>query len=150
MGLSEPDGRPLVIEVAGVDKHDPQNCAECELVGKLLDIQEAAAAERKKPKRKSESRKKFERELRRAKRLVRARSGGQCEYLHVPTDLGYRRCTWNANQAHHRKRKGQGGSNDIDNLLDLCVLHHNVVHDNIARSIEWGYLIPSSQPERPF
>lgn len=157
--------RELAIEVAGVPDHDPANCEAC-IEADVRDGDRVArrklhnqlkrnqpikrTAWRRKP---SKAKRAYDRAFAMSTLLVRARSGGRCEYIHVksPDDNGFRRCTWNVSgPPHHRKRRSQGGSNSRDNLLDLCPYHHDLVHANPLVSVARGYLIPSHEPEVPF
>jgi hypothetical protein len=86
-----------------------------------------------------------------AKKIVRERSGGRCEYLTVhpgDTPPSYRsfRCTERATQFHHRRRRGQGGEHTPENLLHLCAGCHDRIHANPAQSYASGLLIRSSSP----
>lgn len=42
---------------------------------------------------------------------------------------------------HHRLRRGQGGTNDLSNLLALCEEDHERVHAYPALSYEAGWLL---------
>ncbi|HXA33387.1 MAG TPA: HNH endonuclease signature motif containing protein [Acidimicrobiales bacterium] len=64
--------------------------------------------------------------------LVKARAGHQCE---VPGEhLG-------GLSVHHRLRRSQGGTNDLENLLLVCARHHRHIHDHPAASYEAGTLL---------
>lgn len=41
---------------------------------------------------------------------------------------------------HHIRPRGRGGSNDLDNLLTLCLSHHLWVHSNPEAAKEMGAL----------
>lgn len=72
--------------------------------------------------------------LRRAKRDVRSRSRGRCE-ARVP-DV----CTGRAEHAHHVLRRGQGGADELGNLLDCCRACHEWIHAHVDESYERGWL----------
>lgn len=67
------------------------------------------------------------------KMLVRARSGGWCEA----------QCGRRSEHIHHRRRRSQGGDDNLVNLLDLCLQCHGWIHANPAKSYELGYLLRS-------
>jgi 5-methylcytosine-specific restriction endonuclease McrA len=63
--------------------------------------------------------------------LVEARAGHRCEVCrHGCID-----------QIHHRLRRSQGGTNELDNLLAVCSDCHRVIHDHPSRSYESGWLL---------
>ena len=79
--------------------------------------------------------------------LVKRRSGGRCEIaLHHPCDL---RAT---DFPHHRKLRSQGGSNSLDNLLDVCATGHYWIHRVLHReeAEAYGLIIPREVPETPY
>lgn len=55
-----------------------------------------------------------------------------CTYLAVTRRLGHR---------HHRLRRGQGGGNDLSNLLALCDPCHKRVHAYPTLSFDRGWLL---------
>lgn len=62
---------------------------------------------------------------------VLARAEHRCEICRVnPVD-----------HVHHKLRRGQGGTNELSNLLGLCHTCHALVHDNPAVSFEKGWLV---------
>lgn len=67
----------------------------------------------------------------RARRLVRARSGGRCEIC------GEREAT----QWHHRKNRSQGGRWDVVNGLDLCAWCHGRVTDTRTQYYLLGWCV---------
>ena len=69
-------------------------------------------------------------ELAKASKAVSDRSGDVCEICHASE----------ATQKHHIQRRSQGGSNEPENLLHLCLWCHHWVHANIADSKLEGYL----------
>lgn len=42
---------------------------------------------------------------------------------------------------HHRRRRSQGGTDDLDNLCTLCAAHHQWVHEHPNQSEFLGYLL---------
>lgn len=42
---------------------------------------------------------------------------------------------------HHRLRRSQGGTNDLENLLGLCRGCHDDIHAHPAWALEHGYLL---------
>jgi hypothetical protein len=84
----------------------------------------------------------YDNEFEAYKPLVRIRSKGICEaatfvlyhLLRTPEtqialddflDVG---CGIYAVHIHHRKYRSRGGSNQITNLLDICLAHHEWIH----------------------
>lgn len=72
-------------------------------------------------------------EERKARKLLRARSGGECE-LHG----GH-----SATEAHHRQNRSQGGQWDVANLMHLCHDAHVFVTVNPQAAREQGWAVPS-------
>lgn len=68
------------------------------------------------------------------KKEVRERSGGRCE-VRVPGV-----CTGRGEQVHHVILRGQGGPDELWNLLDACAACHRYVHDHPAESYENEWL----------
>jgi hypothetical protein len=71
------------------------------------------------------------------------RSGGICE-AHLPG------CKRIATVVHHRKRRSQGGTNDIANLMHLCAGPwgdgcHEKIHRNPMLSFTCGFLVRSTE-----
>lgn len=71
------------------------------------------------------------------RRRVLERDSYRCQ--HPECTSGYRITL------HHRKRKGQGGSNeDLHNFATLCWdCHINRVHDNPAKAYREGWMVPA-------
>lgn len=80
----------------------------------------------------------FETEFQSVKPQVRERSGGLCEARVSP------RCSGRGTHVHHRQLRSQGGTNDVENLLDVCVSCHSFIHANPAKSYALGLLIRRS------
>jgi 5-methylcytosine-specific restriction enzyme A len=56
------------------------------------------------------------------------------------------KCSGAANDVHHRKLKGMGGSKLLDtpaNLISLCRTCHSWVHANPNESYKLGYMVHS-------
>lgn len=47
---------------------------------------------------------------------------------------------WGGLHVHHIKRRSQGGTDEMFNLVTLCLVAHEHVHANPAWSREHGYL----------
>lgn len=79
--------------------------------------------------------------------LVRARSRGRCEIRSSHDCDGFAQ-----EYPHHRKLRKQGGSNSLDNLLDVCFTGHNWLHRDLPRAEanRLGLLIPRDTPEYPY
>lgn len=81
--------------------------------------------------RQSSAAKTYADELEAMRPLVYVRANGWCEV-----------CGTNPVQGvHHRKRRSQGGTNAMANLLGLCSDCHDEIHKNPAWSYELGYLL---------
>lgn len=78
--------------------------------------------------------------LARARQAVIERSGGMCE-ADIPEV-----CAGRGVQAHHVRRRSQGGADTPGNLLWLCTPCHQFVHANPAIAVEWGLLENRSIP----
>lgn len=78
----------------------------------------------------------FEDEFREQRVIVLARSFGRCE-------LGATCCTVKAVDVHHRKNRGQGGTNDLWNLLAACRACHDYAHRHPTQAYALGWLIES-------
>ena len=66
------------------------------------------------------------------------RAGGKCELAGVGLCSG-------RPHRHHKLRRSQGGTNDLDNLLYVCDAHHEIIHRNPAWAYTHGYLTRSGQ-----
>ena len=66
---------------------------------------------------------------------VKERSGGICEFA-ATID----RCTAQATEVHHIKRRSQGGGNELENLIDLCGFHHRWIHTYPEEGFAAGFL----------
>lgn len=75
-------------------------------------------------------------ELRAVKAELLLRSRGRCE-----ADAFSDHCTGFGVLAHHRRRRAQGGSNEADTLLWICVACHDAIHARVAEATERGFLI---------
>lgn len=65
------------------------------------------------------------------------RSSGHCEVAGEPLTHSF--------AVHHRKRRSQGGTNDLTNLMIVCHFHHNggtqSIHAQPALSYRRGWLV---------
>jgi hypothetical protein len=43
---------------------------------------------------------------------------------------------------HHIKTRGSGGSDHDDNLMPLCVLHHNHIHKSMNKFVDKHKIAP--------
>ena len=73
-------------------------------------------------------------ELRKAKKVVKERSGERCD-ARVPSV-----CTGRATDAHHVKMRSRGGKHDPSNLLDVCRRCHDWIDDNPRTATQMGLL----------
>lgn len=72
------------------------------------------------------------------RRLVFARDGGKCLF-----------CLGEADDVHHRRPKGMGGTSDkyiafgMANLVSLCRFHHTWIHAHPEDGYRLGFLVHS-------
>lgn len=78
-----------------------------------------------------------------ARAVVYDRSGGQCEALIEGV------CLSRGDQAHHVRRRSQGGQDDPGNLLWVCRSCHDHIHAHPATSVALGLLEFSSFDPAP-
>ena len=78
-----------------------------------------------------------------ARAEVYERSGGLCEAAVEG------RCPHQGSEAHHKRRRSQGGADTADNLVWLCELHHRWVHANPTAAIDVGLLVPTTFSPAP-
>lgn len=64
------------------------------------------------------------------------RDGGDC--VVCGTYVG------DAAEVHHKLRRAQGGTHELDNLITLCTKDHVLVHAYPALSYKLGYLVRST------
>ena|ERR1035437_9422216 len=75
---------------------------------------------------------------------VRERDQHRCQY---PIEMDARGDTWrkcgvsNHTEAHHRRIRGQGGDDTMENLILLCKEHHDHCHANPAEASEMGLIV---------
>lgn len=72
-----------------------------------------------------------------ARRIVRQRSGGDCEVRISGV------CKGRAREFHHRKNRSQGGQWTPSNALDLCSSCHMYITTHPAAAREKGWAVPS-------
>lgn len=102
-------------------------------------MKRTAPLQRRTPlKPKSQRKTRFEEELDAITPALEARSGGRCE-------LGAPCCTGRAVDRCHRKGRGQGGTNNLANLLHGCRACHNWCHMHPALAYSLGWLVNSWQ-----
>lgn len=70
----------------------------------------------------------------RSRAWAASRADGSCEAR------CHNECEGRGAQAHHIQRRSQGGSDGAENLLWVCHLCHQWIHDNPAVSFEKGWL----------
>lgn len=68
---------------------------------------------------------------------IERRSGGKCE-------AGTPDCTKRPTVIHHRRRRSQGGTGDVENGLHCCNSCHLFIHANVELSVRSGWLLLSS------
>ena len=73
-------------------------------------------------------------EMHAARSVLMARSLGRCEAAVSP------QCTGVGAHAHHVRMRSQGGTNEPENLLLVCLFCHSHIHHNPADSYERGFL----------
>jgi 5-methylcytosine-specific restriction endonuclease McrA len=80
-------------------------------------------------------------ELRKAKKIVKERSGGRCE-ARIPSI-----CTGRASEVHHVKSRARGGSHNPNQLLDCCSRCHFWITTNPRSATQMGLLKHSWEAE---
>ena len=75
-----------------------------------------------------------------ARRAVYVRSQGLCEARCCDG------CTGQYEQAHHRRRRSQGGNDTPANLVAICGPCHDWTHANPARARELGLIVWQFDP----
>lgn len=90
---------------------------------------------RKALRAKSERKIAYDDELVAMRELVWARADGLCEICHhVPIA-----------HLHHKLRRSQGGTNEMSNLLGVCLEDHEFLHANPQYSYDQGWLLRRSR-----
>lgn len=56
------------------------------------------------------------------------------------SEFGLRHICLGGNHVHHLRTRALGGTDDLDNLLTVCLAAHDLIHRNPARSYELGLL----------
>lgn len=73
--------------------------------------------------------------------IVMVRAGYRCE-------ARLDGCTYTPQETpHHRKRRSQGGTNALGNLLAVCTLCHDWIHAEPAKARDLGLLLRRNDPE---
>ena len=85
----------------------------------------------------SDKRRRGERELRRNREALIARSGGRCELACSPY------CTRVGTGTHHLRKRSQGGTHDLSNLMWSCDPCNTWVEDNPAEAHALGLVVKS-------
>jgi hypothetical protein len=94
----------------------------------------------------SKKRRGYQAEYRAQTLLVKERSGGRCEIRQAHDCDGIA-----TDSPHHRKFRSQGGSNSVDNLLDVCWTGHAWIHHGCRDCMEmYGLIVPRETPEFPY
>lgn len=70
-----------------------------------------------------------------ARKAVKARSGGWCE-----AQIAAAACSGRAHHMHHRRRR-RFGDHTPENLLHVCWRCHRWIHGNVTWSLDRGYLL---------
>lgn len=70
-----------------------------------------------------------------ARQEVLERSGGRCEARCCDD------CNGRLELVHHKRRRSQGGTDDLSNLLGLDNACHDHIHANPSWAMDAGYLI---------
>lgn len=83
--------------------------------------------------KRSEAKKKKDKEWEVAKKLVAERAKGLCE-VRLPD------CFTVMAHTHHIRLRSRGGLHDLDNLLGVCLSCHDYIHRNPAEAKEKGLM----------
>jgi 5-methylcytosine-specific restriction endonuclease McrA len=75
-----------------------------------------------------------------ARPIIEERSGGNCEMCGHTFALAAE--SW-AFEAHHRLSRARGGGDEVSNLLAAHGACHRTAHSRVARSEEFGWILPS-------
>lgn len=81
-------------------------------------------------KRESSKHRAYRKELDKVTPALLERAGYLCEICRE----------WKVEHRHHKLRRSHGGTNDLDNLLALCLACHERVHRHPAESFQQGWL----------
>lgn len=79
----------------------------------------------------------YDREFRKASEEVKARSAGRCEARIENSSV---LCLVWGYEVHHKRRRSQGGTNDLNNLIYACIPCHRWIHEHPADAAALGLL----------
>ena len=65
-------------------------------------------------------------------------------YACQASEFGLRHICLGPLHVHHRRRRSQGGTDSLDNLVTLCQTAHDHVHGNPSESYQSGLLARST------
>lgn len=79
--------------------------------------------------------------------FVNTRSDGRCEIQAAHDCDGLA-----SSRPHHRKFRSQGGSNSVDNLLNVCWTGHTWIHQILPRERAEAFdlIVPREDPEHAY
>jgi hypothetical protein len=89
-------------------------------------------------KKRSKKGAKREREWAKVRKVVKERAGDKCE---VPG------CGRLAVHAHHKRLRSQGGADVPENLLAMCLEHHDQTHRRPAEAAVAGLIVMNKETE---
>lgn len=108
--------------------------------GQPLSRQGPAIKRKRAVSRKSKAAGTYKQELDAMRPLVEVRAGYLCEVCRAH----------GVEVIHHRKRRSQGGTNSLANLLGLCRKDHDEIHANPRESYAWGLMLRRDDLEVPY
>lgn len=103
-----------------------------------VDREDRAAARRtasRKTRRQRAGRRSEDQTWVQARQWACGRAQGRCEARCAPS------CAGRGAEAHHRRRRSQGGSDELENLLWVCAWCHTWIHEHPAVAYEKGWLL---------
>lgn len=81
-------------------------------------------------------------EWQKARRVALQRSMGRCE-------AQWGGCYGTSDHVHHKRRRSQGGTNDLDNLLVCCAHCHDQIHRNPEIAYQRKHLLRKDLTSEP-